>query len=66
MMEDQDIWQAIEPKASQDVDVRKDKKVRSHLLQALPDDLLMQVAKNTTTKEVWDFLKARFICADHL
>jgi hypothetical protein len=26
----------------------------------------MQVAKKTTTKEVWDCLKARFIGADHL
>jgi hypothetical protein len=31
-MEDQDVWQAIEPAADQDVDVRKDKKARSHLL----------------------------------
>jgi hypothetical protein len=66
MMEDQDVWQAIAPAADQDIDVRKDKKARSHLLQVLPEDLLMQVAKNTTAKEVWDCLKARFIGADRL
>jgi hypothetical protein len=66
MMEDQDVWQAIEPADGQDVHVRKDKKARSHLLQALPKDLLMQVAKKTTTKEVWDCLRARFIGADRI
>jgi hypothetical protein len=36
----------------------KDRKVKPHLLQCLPDGLLMQVAKKTG-KEVWDGLKVR-------
>ena len=39
----------------------KDIKARAHLLQCLPDDLLMQVATKKTGKEVWDSLKARFV-----
>ncbi|XP_066341609.1 uncharacterized protein [Miscanthus floridulus] len=39
----------------------KDKKAWVHLLQCLPDDLLMQVAAKKTGKEVWDSLKVRFI-----
>ena len=66
MMEDQGVWEAIEPAAGEAANLRKDKTARSHLLQALPEDLLMQVAKKTTTKEVWDCLKTRFVCADRV
>ena len=41
----------------------KDKKIKAHLLQCIPDDILMQVAKKKTGKEVWDSLKARFVGA---
>jgi hypothetical protein len=44
----------------------KDKKVRAHLLQCSLDDLLMQVAKKKTGKEMWDCLKSRFFWADHV
>ncbi|XP_031474502.1 uncharacterized protein LOC116246777 [Nymphaea colorata] len=44
-MEDQGIWEAVEPAAGVVVDMRKDKKV----------------AKKATAKEVWDCLKTRFI-----
>jgi hypothetical protein len=45
MMEDQGVWEVIEPAARAAVDPQKDKKAESHLLQSLPEDLLMQVAK---------------------
>ena len=48
MMEDQGVWEAIEPAVGAAVDTKKDKKARSHLLQALPEDLLMQVARKKT------------------
>jgi hypothetical protein len=44
----------------------KDKKVKAHLLQCIPDDILMQVTKKKTRKEVWDSLKSRFIGADRV
>jgi hypothetical protein len=44
----------------------KDKKARAHLLQCLPDDLLMQVAAKKTEKEVWDLLKVRFVGEEHV
>jgi len=44
----------------------KDKKVRAHLFQCLSDELLMQVAKKKTGKEVWDSLKARFVGAERV
>ncbi|XP_031505065.1 uncharacterized protein LOC116267472 [Nymphaea colorata] len=51
MMEDQGIWEAVEPTTGVAVDTMKDKKARSHLLQALLEDLLMQVAKKAMVKE---------------
>jgi hypothetical protein len=66
MMEDQGVWEAVEPAVSEAVDEKKDKKARSHLFQALPEDLLMQVARKKTAKEVWDCLKTRFVGADRI
>ncbi|XP_062202005.1 uncharacterized protein LOC133904524 [Phragmites australis] len=66
MMEDQGVWDAVEPAVGETVNEKKDKKARSHLFQALPEDLLMQVARKKTTKEVWDCLKTRFVGADHV
>ena len=72
-MEDQGVW-VVEPEAGtltlSAADAAKatakDKKVRAHLQQCLPDDLLMQVAKKKTRKDVWDSLKACFIGADRV
>ena len=68
-MEDQGWWEVVElpegtlaEKQSETV-AGKDRKLRSHLLQCLPDDLLMQVATKKSGKEVWDSLKARFVGA---
>ncbi|XP_040377519.1 uncharacterized protein LOC121053794 [Oryza brachyantha] len=66
MMEDQGVRDAIEPAAGAVVDQKRDKKAKSHLLQSLPEDLLMQVAKKRTAKEVWDCLKTRFVGADRV
>ncbi|XP_047328199.1 uncharacterized protein LOC124931713 [Impatiens glandulifera] len=66
MMEDQGVWEAVESVEGTEIDVRLDKKARSHLLQALPEDLLMQVANKKTAKEVWDCLKTRFVGADRV
>ena len=66
MMEDQGVWEAVEPAAGAAVDEKKDKKMRSHLFQALPEDLLMQVVRKKTAKDVWDCLKTRFVGVDHI
>jgi hypothetical protein len=68
-MEDEGVWEIMEPSGeSSEQGMRataaaktKDKKARAHLLQCLPDDLLMQVAVKKTRKEVWDSLKARIV-----
>ena len=57
IMEDQGVWEVVEPageSSDQGAAARKvkDTKARAHLLQCLPDDLLMQVATKKTGKEV--------------
>jgi len=66
IMEDQGVWEIMEPSGERDAMAvaaarAKDRKAKAHLLQCLPDDLLMQVAGKKTGKEVWDSLKARFV-----
>jgi hypothetical protein len=68
-MEDQGVWEVMEPPegtfeqgtVTAAATKAKDKKAGEHLLQCLPDDLLMHVAAKKTRKEVWDSLKARFV-----
>ena len=72
IMEEQGWWEVMEPPEGTSAGrlteamVSKDKKVWAHLFQCLSDDLLMQVAKKKSGKEVWDSLKARFVGADRV
>ncbi|XP_039840923.1 uncharacterized protein LOC120700756 [Panicum virgatum] len=66
IMEDQEVWEAVEPATGTAIDTKKCRKARAHLLQVLPEDLLMQVANKKTAKEVWECLKTRFVGADHV
>jgi len=60
IMKDQGVWEIMEPSeesseqsaAATATAKAKDRKVRAHLLQCLPDDILMQVAAKKTGKEV--------------
>jgi hypothetical protein len=73
-MEDQGVWDVMEPLEESTVlgatpaaeAAKKDKKAKAHLLQAIPDDLLMQVAGKKTGKEVWDAPKAMHVGADRV
>jgi hypothetical protein len=75
-MEDREEWIVVEPEVDASATApnaeeaaklaAKDRKVKAHLLQCIPDDILMQVAKKKTGKEVWDSLKARFVGADRV
>jgi hypothetical protein len=72
-MEEKGWWEVVEPpegsssqKQSADAVAAKDKKLRAALFECLADDLLMQVAKKKTGKEVWESLKARFVGAERV
>ncbi|XP_023763587.1 uncharacterized protein LOC111912075 [Lactuca sativa] len=64
IMDAQGVWESIEHRVGAAVDEKKSKKARALIFQALPDDVILQVAQKKTTKEVWDSLKTRYLGAD--
>ncbi|GJR68716.1 zinc finger, CCHC-type containing protein [Tanacetum coccineum] len=66
IMDAQGLWESIEPAAGVAADEKKSKMARAFLFQAIPEDILMQVAKKKTAREVWDSLKTRFVGADRV
>jgi hypothetical protein len=66
ILDAQGLWEAVAPAADAEVDARKNKTARAQLLQALPEDILMQVSTKKTAKEVWESLKTRFVGANRV
>ncbi|KAL7607328.1 hypothetical protein Lser_V15G16133 [Lactuca serriola] len=66
IMDAQGVWESIEPTVGVTVDEKKNKMARAYILQAIPEDILMQVAKKKTAKEVWESLKIRYLGADRV
>lgn len=66
ILDAQGLWEAVNPAKGEVADARKDKTTRAQLLQALPEDILMQVSQKKTAKELWDSLKKRFVGADRV
>ncbi|KAD3337121.1 hypothetical protein E3N88_32641 [Mikania micrantha] len=65
-MDAQGIWDAIEPPTEAEVDVKTRKKARAFIFQALPEEILLQVAGHKEAKDVWDALKVRYLGADRV
>jgi hypothetical protein len=66
ILDAQGLWEAVSPPDDGEVNAVKNKTARAQLLQALPDDILMQVSTKKTTAEVWASLKTRFVGADRV
>ncbi|GJT27400.1 zinc finger, CCHC-type containing protein [Tanacetum coccineum] len=56
------LWKTIDTKDT--VDEKKSHTSKAMIFQTLPEDVLMQVAQCSTTKEVWDSIKVLFIGVD--
>ncbi|KAL6654203.1 hypothetical protein ACP70R_007668 [Stipagrostis hirtigluma subsp. patula] len=65
-MEAQGLWDAVAPADGEVVEKKKDKMAMACLFGAIPDDVLQQVAKKTTAKEVWESLKTRCLGVDRV
>ena len=48
ILDAQGLWEVVSPSSGVEVDARKSKTARAHLLQALPEDILMQVSTKPT------------------
>ena len=64
ILEANGLWEVIEP--GTETDVKRNKAAMAYLFQALPEDLVLQVASCKTAKEVWDALKTRYVGDDRV
>lgn len=60
------LWEVIEPQEGGVVDPKKNNQAIAYLYQAMPEEMIMQVANLITAKEVWDSLKTRFVGIDRV
>ncbi|KAL8257740.1 hypothetical protein R6Q59_029781 [Mikania micrantha] len=65
-MDAQGLWDAIHPPAGANIDVRLGKKAGAFIFQALPKEILLQVAGHTEARVVWEALRTRFLGADRV
>ncbi|KAI3741686.1 hypothetical protein L1987_59360 [Smallanthus sonchifolius] len=66
VMDAQGLWESIEPPSGVVGDEKKNKTARAFIFQAIPEDVLLQVAKKKTAKEIWDSLRTRYVGADRV
>ncbi|KAI3813170.1 hypothetical protein L1987_17887 [Smallanthus sonchifolius] len=66
ILEANGLWETIEPSADTERDVKKDKATMAYLYQALPEDVILQIASCKTAKEVWEALKTRHVGVDRV
>ncbi|KAD3066473.1 hypothetical protein E3N88_34353 [Mikania micrantha] len=66
VMDAQGLWDAVEPPLGIAIDEKKSKLARAFIFQAIPEEILLQVAKKKTAREVWESLKLRYLGADRV
>ncbi|MFS7888214.1 putative RNA-directed DNA polymerase [Helianthus anomalus] len=66
ILEANGLWETIEPAENATVDTKKDKSAIAYLFQAIPEDVVLQVASCKTAKEIWDNLKVRHVGVDRV
>ncbi|KAK8604403.1 hypothetical protein V6N13_099346 [Hibiscus sabdariffa] len=66
ILDAQGVWEAVEPAEEAQVDAKKDKKARAYILQCIPEDIILQIAKKKTTKEIWESIKTRHLGSERV
>ncbi|XP_076932799.1 uncharacterized protein LOC143598478 [Bidens hawaiensis] len=66
VMDVQGVWESVEPKEGVVGDEKKDKTAGAFIFQVIPEEVLLQVAKKKTAKEIWDSLKTRYLGAERV
>ncbi|GJZ20342.1 hypothetical protein Tco_0556932 [Tanacetum coccineum] len=61
------LWGTVEPRGlGEEPDEKKSKQALAFLFQAIPEDMVLQMASYTDPKQVWDGLKTRFLGVDRV
>nr|XP_043625907.1 uncharacterized protein LOC122597373 [Erigeron canadensis] len=58
------IWETIVAKEGETTSENKENTSKAMIFQTLPQDVLMQVAQYSTSKEVWDSIEVEYLRAD--
>ncbi|KAJ0590430.1 putative RNA-directed DNA polymerase [Helianthus annuus] len=66
ILEANGLWETIEPAENATVDTKKDKSAIAYLFQAIPEDVVLQVASCKTAKEIWENLRIRHVGVDRV
>ncbi|XP_076931927.1 uncharacterized protein LOC143597257 [Bidens hawaiensis] len=63
ILDAQGLWEVVSGEALYE---RKNKMARAIIFQALPENVLMQVARTRDAQEIWESLRVRFLGADRV
>ncbi|XP_076910419.1 uncharacterized protein LOC143568061 [Bidens hawaiensis] len=63
ILDAQGLWEVVNGEA---IDDRKNKMARAIILQALPENMLMQVARTRDAQKIWESLRVRFLGVDRV
>ena len=55
------IWEAVEPTTDAEVDQKKNNMAIAMLYQAIPENMVLQIASLTSAEEIWEALKVRHV-----
>ena len=56
----------LKPSANTQTDEKKDMTATAYLFQALPEEMIIQIANCKSAKEIWDALKTRNVGVDRV
>lgn len=61
------LWETVEPRVlGAELDEKKKKQALAFLFQAIPEDMVLQMASYSDPKQVWDGLKTRYLGVDRV
>ncbi|GJT80774.1 putative zinc finger, CCHC-type containing protein [Tanacetum coccineum] len=68
IMDANGVWETVKPRAlgEEPDSKKKNKQALAFLFQAIPEEMVLQMASYTDPKQVWDGLKTRFLGVDRV
>lgn len=67
IMDAHGIWETVDVRVlGEEVDPKKKKQALAFLFQAIPEEMVLQMASYTDPKQVWDGLKTRYLGVDRV
>ncbi|KAL4569352.1 hypothetical protein LXL04_024988 [Taraxacum kok-saghyz] len=67
IMDAHGIWETVDVRVlGEEADLKKKKQTLAFLFQAIPEEMVLQMASYTDPKQVWDGLKTRYLGVDRV